>query len=210
MVDYSNTERIDWLGHSSFRLRGSVTVYIDPWKLTSAPRDGRLILITHSHYDHYSPEDIRKAALDTATVVVPKSIRAKIDWPKVVALGPGDSETVEGIRISAIPAYNTNKDYHPRDEGWVGYLITLDGFRIYHSGDTDLIPEMKDIECDVALLPVSGTYVMTSSEAIQAATLITTKTAIPMHWGDIVGDDTDARAFKEGAPCEVVIKEPVG
>jgi L-ascorbate metabolism protein UlaG (beta-lactamase superfamily) len=210
MNDHPQTERIDWLGHASFRLRGSVIIYIDPWKLTTAPRDGNLILLTHNHYDHYSPNDIRKAALDNATVVVPKSIRQKVDWPKVVALAPGESTTLDGVHIVAVPAYNVNKDYHPRREGWVGYIVTLDGVRIYHSGDTDLIPEMKDVECDVALLPVSGTYVMTATEAIKAAELVSAKAAIPMHWGDIIGDDADARAFKEGASCEVVIKEPVG
>ncbi|MFH0883642.1 MAG: MBL fold metallo-hydrolase [bacterium] len=210
MNDHPHTERIDWLGHASFRLRGSVIIYIDPWKLSTAPRDGNLILVTHNHYDHYSPQDIHKAALANATVVVPKSIRQKVDWPKVVALAPGESTTINGVRIAAVPAYNTNKDYHPRGEGWVGYIITLDGVRIYHAGDTDLIPEMRDVECDVALLPISGTYVMTATEAIQAAELVSAKAAIPMHWGDIIGDDADARVFKEGAPCEVVIKEPVG
>ncbi len=210
MSDHSTTERIDWLGHASFRFRGSAIVYVDPWKISTSPRDGKLILITHSHYDHLSPQDIRKVALPDATVVAPKSIRSKIDWPKVVTLAAGESTTVEGVRIAAVPAYNTNKDYHPRREEWIGYIVTLDGVRIYHSGDTDLIPEMKDVECDVALLPVSGTYVMTASEAIRAVELISPTAAIPMHWGDIVGDNADARAFKEGASCEVVIKEPVG
>jgi L-ascorbate metabolism protein UlaG (beta-lactamase superfamily) len=110
---------------------------------------------------------------------------------------PGDTITIGKITIEAVPAYNTNKKFHPRDKGWVGYIITVDGKRIYLAGDTDLIPEMKTVKADIALLPVSGTYVMTADEAVQAALIINPQVAIPMHYGSIVGSSSDAERFQE-------------
>ncbi|MBD3166344.1 MBL fold metallo-hydrolase [bacterium] len=196
---------VDWLGHASFRLRGEKTVYIDPWKLRNAPRDGDLILITHTHYDHYSSEDIEKAVSEGAAVVAPAACRDKVTEPNTVFLAPGESADVAGLKVDAVRAYNTNKEFHPRDNDWLGYIVTLDGVRIYHSGDTDVIDEMRGLACDVALLTVSGTYVMTADEAVEAAGRIGPKVAIPMHWGDIVGGRADAEHFKVAAPCPVVL-----
>ncbi|MBZ0265279.1 MBL fold metallo-hydrolase [bacterium] len=200
-------EMIDWFGHASFRFRGSKTVYVDPWKIDKESHDADIILITHEHYDHYSPDDIKKVAGDTTIVVFPESMRDKVDFINAVFLARGERQTVDGVDVEVVAAFNTNKDYHPDSKDWVGYIVNLDGIRIYHSGDTDNIDEMNSISCDVALLPVSGTYVMTAVEAIEAARRIGPRLAIPMHWGDIVGGREDAEEFARGAPCPVVIKE---
>lgn len=209
MSERLDLEQVDWLGHASFRIRGSKTLYIDPWKIGTSPRDGDLVLVTHDHYDHLSSEDIARVAEQSATVVVPASSAESLDWPAKSPVSPGESLDLGGVIVHAVPAYNTNKDYHPRSQKWVGYIIEMDGVRIYHSGDTDLIDEMKDIDCDIALLPVSGTYVMTADEAVKAVDRIKPKKAVPMHWGEIVGGRKDAEHFQENAACEVVIKEPV-
>jgi len=201
---------IDWLGHASFRLRGSRTIYIDPWKIPGDMRDGDIVLVTHGHYDHLSMEDIGRIAKREATVVIPATIERKVSWPKVVTVAPGQTVTVEGIRIEAVAAYNIDKHFHPRVEQWVGYVVDLDGIKVYHTGDTDLIDEFRTVRCDIVLLPVSGTYVMNAREAVEAVKILQPKIAIPMHYGDIVGDKKDALYFQESSPCEVVIKEPVG
>lgn len=207
MVPDKLASRIDWLGHASFRVKGSRTIYIDPWKLESEPADGDLILITHSHYDHYSPEDIQKVAASGAVIIAPASTSDEISGESVVYLAPGESKTFGEIKVEAVPAYNTNKKFHPREKNWLGYIVEIDEMRVYHSGDSDLIEEMSTISCDVALVPVSGTYVMNADEAVEAVHEIGPKVAIPMHWGDIVGGRADADKFKVMAPCAVVIKE---
>ena len=116
---------------------------------------------------------------------------------KIEVLKPGETKTIQGITIEAVPSYNTNKDFHVKAKGWLGFVVTLEGVRVYHPGDTDLIPEMKDIKADIAFLPVSGTYVMGAQEAVEAAKVLKPKIAIPMHYGAIVGTEEDAKTFAE-------------
>ena len=118
---------------------------------------------------------------------------------------PGESTTANGVKIEAVPAYNINKQFHPKSNNWVGYIFTLDGQRIYQAGDTDAIPEMKNVKADVVLMPVGGTYTMTAQEAAEATNAINPKLAIPMHWGKIVGSANDAETFKKLVKCEVQI-----
>jgi len=200
-------EKIHWLGHDSFRLEGEVTVYIDPWKLPPNSPKADIILITHDHYDHCSPEDVVKIQkADTVIVTIPAAAR-KLKG-EVKTIKPGDKITVKGIEIEAVPAYNTNKPFHPKEAGHVGFIVTLGGKRIYHAGDTDFIPEMKGLKVDIALLPVSGTYVMTAEEAAKAADTIKPEVAIPMHYGEIVGSEKDAEHFKELTSVQVIILKP--
>lgn len=203
------TNPIDWLGHASFRLRGSKVVYIDPWKIDGEPHDGDLILITHHHYDHLSPEDIKRASKPDALLVMPEIAADKYGLPVGGIIAAGGSFEHEGVKVEAVKAYNTNKKFHPLSDGGLGYIVELDGVRIYHAGDTDTIDEMEQVDCDVALLPVGGTYTMTAEEAVVAVRKINPRVVVPMHWGDIVGERSDADYIRDNVPCEVVIKEPV-
>ncbi len=189
-------ERIHWLGHDGFRIDTEKTIYIDPYQI-QAGKKADLLLITHVHQDHCSLADIAKIQKPDTIVITEKDSAEKLDGD-VRIVSPGDSLALNGIKIEVVPAYNTNKHFHPKEKGWLGFIIEWDGCRIYHTGDTDLIPEMSDMDVDIALLPVSGTYVMTADEAVQAALTIKPKLAIPMHVGAIVGSDDDARAFKKG------------
>jgi L-ascorbate metabolism protein UlaG (beta-lactamase superfamily) len=197
-------EKIKWLGHASFRIEGSkTTVYIDPWKLKSAlPAD--VICITHSHYDHLSEEDVKKIRKPTTVILGPSDCKSGFG-DAFKAVTPGASHTIGDVVVEAVPAYNTDKDFHPKKNNWVGYIVTVDGVRIYHSGDTDVIPEMADFKVDVALLPVGGTYTMTVKQAADAVKRLKPKVAVPMHCGDIVGTFQDREAFRAASEVPVVV-----
>ncbi len=205
-------ENIHWLGHDSFRLDGSSTVYIDPWKLAEGSSPADLILVTHDHFDHFSPDDIASLSTPRTTLIGPASVTAQVDGVEAVTLGAGETATVSGVAVTAVPAYNVDKFrqpgevFHPRAAGGLGYIVELDGRRIYHAGDTDAIPEMREVRCDVALLPVSGTYVMTAEEAAEACRMISASVVVPMHFGDIVGTAADAARFEGlcGIPVSVL------
>jgi len=201
---------IHWLGHSSFRIEGDrLVIYIDPWQLKDGPQ-ADLILISHDHQDHCSPADVAKIRRPDTAVVTIAAAAAKLTG-SIEVVGPGDEVMVKGIFISAVPAYNLNKfrspgmPFHPQASGHVGFVFTVGGQRIYFAGDTDHIPEMKAIKADVALLPVSGTYVMTAVEAAEAAATIQPQVAIPMHIGRSIGSLADAETFKQNASVPVEI-----
>ena len=202
-------DRVKWLGHDGFEIATDrLTLMIDPFEI-AGDRKADIILVTHAHYDHCSVDDITKV-IKPATVIVtePESARKLTGrCQDIRVVKPGDSLTVSGVTIEAVPAYNVNKSFHPRDKNWLGFVVTIDGVRVYHAGDTDLIPEMSDLDVDIALLPVSGTYVMTADEAVTAAKAINPKTAIPMHYSAIVGSDADAATFKEALSgvCDTVV-----
>ena len=201
---------IHWLGHDSFRIDGDgIVIYIDPYKITDGPKPD-LILITHDHKDHASPEDVAKIQHGETTIVTASAAAAKFQG-RIQTVKPGDKLNIKGISIEAVPAYNTNKfrspgvPFHPQESGYVGYILTVNGIRIYHAGDTDAIPEMKSVHCDVALLPVSGIYVMTAEEAATAAAMIHTKIVIPMHVGKGIGSLEDAERLKTISSVPVTI-----
>jgi L-ascorbate metabolism protein UlaG (beta-lactamase superfamily) len=166
---------------------------------------GDLILVSHEHSDHCSPDDIAKIRSESTVVVANPSAAAKLD-PPVKILRPGESIELSGIEISAVPAYNTDKPFHPKAAEHVGYILTIAGEKLYFAGDTDHISEMKVFSCDVALLPVSGTYVMTAEEAAEAAEVISPRVAVPMHYGSgVVGTLEDALRFQELCSTPVLI-----
>lgn len=211
-------DSIEWLGHSGFRIdaRGA-TIYIDPYRIDDGP-PADLILVTHAHYDHYSPQDVERVTAGHTWLVAPPAVAERAGG-RVASIVPGQQlelEPLPGVEVAAVAAYNTSKrdedgrPFHPREAGCVGFDLNVRGERLYHAGDTDVIPEMDTVVgVDVALLPVSGTYVMTASEAAEAARRIQPVAAVPMHWGDHIGTRADAEEFAERAPVDVRILESV-
>ena len=199
-------KNITWLGHDGFLIKGDGKVIaIDPFQVKECePAD--IILVTHEHYDHCSPEDIKKIQ-KASTVIVTEANSAEKLTGDVRVVQPGDRLTVSGIPIEAVPSYNTDKAFHPKQNAWLGFIVTVEGVRIYHAGDTDVIPEMDSFDVDIALLPVSGTYVMTAEEAVRAAKMIKPKLVIPMHYDAIVGSEDDARRLCDAltGTCETVM-----
>lgn len=197
---------IEWLGHASFKIRGSKLIYTDPYKIRDTEK-ADIILITHEHFDHLSPDDIQKIRGPKTTVVAPADCVAKIGG-NVKAIKPGQAINIDEVVIEAVPSYNIGKSFHPKQKNWVGYVIEMSGKRIYQAGDTDVIPEMEDIKADIALLPIGGTYTMTAEEAALACEKIKPTYAVPMHYGSIVGSKQDAERFKSkmsGTDTKVVI-----
>lgn len=194
-------ENINWLGHASVKITGSKTIYIDPWRLRdTTPAD--IILVTHSHFDHYSREDIAKITKKGTVIIAPRDCAAQL---KAREVKPGDTINIDGVIIKAVPAYNIGKQFHPKNNNWVGYLITMDDRTIYHSGDTDAIPEMEKLKMDVAFLPIGGTYTMDAREAAEVANKINPGIAIPIHYDS----KKDAQKFKELCKCRVEILKEV-
>lgn len=191
------TTNIHRIGHDTFKITGEKIIYTDPFKIKQNDSTD-IILITHEHYDHCSPDDVRKIQGQN-TIIVTTSDCAKKLSGNIMIVKPGDRINAGGIEIEAVPSYNINKKFHPKTNNWVGYIFTVNGQRIYLAGDTDYIPEMKTFRnIDIALLPVSGTYVMTAEEAVQATLDIKPGVAIPMHYGSVVGNADDAKRFAAG------------
>ena len=205
-----NVDHIHWIGHASFRIDdGKTRIYIDPWKLPAGSPKASVVLITHGHSDHYSPEDIARIDQPDTVFVAPADVAAKLKGKTVVTASPGHSYPAGGVTVEAVPAYNRNKAFHPRSNNWLGYIVTLStGVRVYHSGDSDAVPEMEALKVDVALMPCGGTYTMTAAEMAAAANGFKPKVLIPMHWGDIVGSKADAEVVKKAFAGTTVIKTP--
>jgi len=211
-------DSLEWLGHSGFRINGpGATIYIDPYRVGGGPK-ADLILVTHGHYDHFSPQDIELLSHEGTCLVAPATV-AERAVGRVMSIAPGEGlelESVPGVEVAGVAAYNTSKRdregrlFHPREAGWVGFDLNVRGERLYHSGDTDVIPEMDGVAgVDVALLPVSGVYVMTAAEAAEAARRIQPGVSIPMHWGEHIGTREDAEEFERRASVEVRLLDPV-
>jgi L-ascorbate metabolism protein UlaG (beta-lactamase superfamily) len=192
------------ISHDTFRIKGSKLIYTDPFKVTKAD-EADIVLITHEHFDHLSLEDLQKVISPKTTIVASQSCKGglkKVKVKETMFLDPSGRLSIEKVEIEAVPAYNLNKFrgpgqvFHPKKDKMLGYVFQMDGTRVYFAGDTDFIPEMKSITCDIALLPVSGTYVMTAAEAAEAAEAIKPKIVVPMHYAAIVGTEGDAQEFK--------------
>jgi L-ascorbate metabolism protein UlaG (beta-lactamase superfamily) len=209
-------EEVVWLGHSGFRIGvGRASIYIDPYRIPSDEPKADLILITHQHYDHFSIQDLERVRKADTSVIGPPAVAERLEG-NVHSLSAGEviETDVYGVDVRAVPAYNTSKrdgegrPFHPREAGCLGYEVNIRGERLYHAGDTDVIPEMDwVVGAEVALLPVSGVHVMTALEAAEAARRIQPTVAVPMHWGGHIGSAKDAQTFADAAPVDVVIMQ---
>ena len=212
MYEYGGV-KISWLGHDGFKIKNAKVVYIDPYEIKGGEK-ADILLISHDHDDHCSPEDVERIVSEKTTVVTTAESKRQLSKTKareIRVAKPGEKIVIDGVSIETVPAYNVNKfrspgqPFHPKQNEMLGFITTMNGVRIYHAGDTDLIPEMERFNVDIACIPVSGTYVMTAEEAAESTRRIKPKIAIPMHYGSIVGDAGDAEKFKRLASCEVQI-----
>ncbi len=214
---------IKWLGHAGFMIKNSKIIYIDPYNLKEGMEKADIILITHSHYDHCSLVDMNKIVQEGTIVVSTADCQSKITRfqvpVKMEIVEPGQELDFGSVKISTIPAYNIDKPFHPREEGWVGYIIKMNDVLVYHAGDTDAIPEMQKLtgykQPDkefIALLPVGGRFTMSPEEASEAASIIKPSLVIPMHYGSVMGTEEDAKEFvalclEKGLKAEILEKE---
>lgn len=196
--------------HSSIKINTDKIIYIDPFKIQSESHDADIILITHDHYDHYSPEDIEKILNDKTVIVAPKTMEELIDMKKVILVEPEKVYNIEGIKIETVLAYNVNKQFHLKEKNWLGYIIEINKIRYYIAGDTDITLENKQVKCDVAFIPVGGTYTMNYEEAAELTNIIKPKIVVPTHYGSIVGTKEDGIQFKKlidsVIECRILIK----
>jgi L-ascorbate metabolism protein UlaG (beta-lactamase superfamily) len=204
VFDYNGIQ-LRWYGHDTFTITNNLTVCIDPYKLTKS-LSADIILISHNHFDHLNEDDLSKITNQNTIIVASNeciSQLSKMKNKKIITMLPNEEKSINDIKIKAISAYNidkinpdTKKPFHPKEDNKVGFIVTINEVSVYHTGDSDLIPEMTDLKPDILLVPVSGTYVMTASEAAKAVEKIKPKLAIPMHYGTIVGSEKDAKEFK--------------
>lgn len=207
-------DKITVFTHSSICIDAGIgKIYVDPFDMKEAPQDGTYILATHEHYDHFSPQDIAKVAAAESVLIVPDAMRAKAQpmedfVGEIFHVRPGHDRTIYRLPFKCVPAYNIAKKFHPKDAGWVGYILEIDDLRVYIAGDTDATDEAKNVKCDIALVPIGGTYTMDAKEAAELINTIKPKVAIPTHYGNIVGKLSDADEFAKNVDpeIEVVIK----
>lgn len=198
-------DNIEVIAQSAIRIKNkdNKVIYFDPFKLEEKYKnDADFIFITHSHFDHFSPEDILKIKKEETRIITPEDLREELekigfDESKVLLVKPNNEYNIEKIEFITIPAYNINKNYHKKEFNWVGYIVNIDGEKIYVAGDTDNTEEARNVKCDIACVPIGGTYTMTYEEAADLINTIRPKLAIPTHYKTIVGSVQDAQKFKE-------------
>ena len=195
------TENIEVFKQNSIRIKSEIgSIYIDPFEMEESPKDAAYIFITHDHYDHFSPDDIAKVAGSNTILIVPENMEGKAGKVSnlvgsIKTVKPGETYEVNGLKFETVPSYNIMKPFHPKSAGWVGYIIEIGGKRIYIAGDMDAIKEAKDVKCDIAMIPIGGFYTMDAKKAAELINEIKPETAIPVHYGSIVGKPADGEAF---------------
>ena len=206
-------DNIEVLIHSSIKFSKDIIIYFDPYKINKDYHDADIIFITHSHYDHYSPLDIKKVIKDNTIIVCPEDVKEellKLDIKNIIEVVPNKDYEVLNIKFKTIPAYNINKNFHPKENNWVGYLINYNNVKYYIAGDTDITEENKNIICDVAFVPIGGTFTMDYKEAASLINEIQPKIAVPTHYGLIVGNKDDGIKFSKllnnSIECKIYIK----
>ena len=197
--------------HNSIKIKKDVTIYIDPYKIEKEYNDADYVFCTHEHYDHFSPEDIKKVIKEnTIIITVPntlaETIKLQPDRSKIILVRPNESYDLKNIKFETTVAYNSKKLFHQKSKEWVGYVITIKGERFYIAGDTDDLPELENIKCDVAFVPIGGMYTMNHNEAANLINEIHPKIAIPTHYGLIIGSKEDAEKFKQEVIPEIKVE----
>ncbi len=204
-------EGIEVLCHSSIRFCRGEIIYFDPFKIEKNYNDADVIFITHDHYDHYSEEDIDKVVKEDTIIVVPEDLKTKLlkkGWKEenIITVRPNESYTVKNIEFKTISAYNVNKQFHPKGNAWVGYLLEIEGVTYYIAGDTDITEENKKVKSDVAFVPVGGTYTMDYKEAAELINEIKPKVTVPTHYGSIVGSKKEGDKFLKLVNPEIKVE----
>ena len=205
-------KKITVFTQNSIRVDSSIgKIYIDPFRMNETPGDADYILITHDHYDHFNPEDIPKVSKGDSILVVPENMKEKAKEVagvvgKIVTVKPGDCVTVDKLSFETIPSYNIVKPFHPKEAGGVGYILNVDGKRIFIAGDTDATDEAKKVKCDIALVPIGGKYTMDAKEAAELVNIIRPEIAIPVHFGGVVGSPNDADSFKKDVNAGIKVE----
>ena len=207
-------DKIDVFKQNSIRIKSDVgTIYIDPFKIDDETHDADFILITHDHYDHFSSEDIAKVKKDTTVLVVPEKMEAKAvkesGIKEIETVKPGTYHEIGNLELETIPMYNILKPFHPKAAGWVGYILKINGKRIYIAGDTDATKEAKEVICDIALIPIGGTYTMDAKKAAELVNEINPEVVIPTHYGSIVGKLSDAKVFAANVKDTIKVVEKI-
>lgn len=193
-------DEVNVLYHSSIKIMMEKVIYVDPYKINGSYKDADIIFITHDHYDHFSEEDINKIKKENTNIIVPKNMLDKVKQlgfkeESIIEVEPNQKYIVSNIKFETVPAYNINKEFHPKANGWVGYIIQLNKKRYYIAGDTDFNEDNEKVKCDIAFVPVGGTFTMNYEEAAELINTIQPKIAIPIHYGSIVGTIEDAKLF---------------
>ncbi len=200
---------IKWLGHASLYIRvGGKDIYVDPWNIKGDFKKADIILVTHSHYDHYSEDDIKKISKPQSVVYSSDDVISKTSLKNKKVITPFEEIKVESITLKGFAAYNIDKSFHPKKNNWLGFILEADGVSIYIAGDTDFTPEMKQIKVNIAIVPIGGTYTMDAQQAAEFVNTIKPDITIPIHWGSIVGLERDVEKFKSlvKPPIKVLVK----
>ncbi len=203
------TENIEVFCQNSIRIESEAgRIYVDPFQMKEAPKDAAFVLITHDHYDHFSPEDIEKVAGRDTVLIVPEKMEKKAkkeagSFGRIETVRPGEKKEINGLSFETVASYNLMKPFHPKSAGWVGYIVNAGGKRIYIAGDTDAVQEAREVKCDIALVPVGGTYTMDAKKAAELVNEMKPEVAIPVHYGSVAGKPGDGKEFAE------MVKEPV-
>ena len=190
------------LCHNSIKIEeGGKIIYFDPFKIDNEYRDADYIFCTHSHYDHFSPEDIKKIIKNNTKLIVTKDIKKEaeklVGKENVITVEPYKNYIIDDLKVKTTYAYNINKKFHPKNNKWVGYIVEINNKKYYIAGDTDNIPEIQNIECNVAFIPVGGTFTMDFKEAAGLANTLKAEIIVPTHYGEIVGEKEDGQKFSE-------------
>ncbi len=207
------TEKISINEHSSIRIKGDSVLYFDPFRIKQETNDADIVFVTHAHFDHFSPEDIEKIRHEKTKFVMPKSMKAEVaefgfSDENTIFMEAGDETSISNILVKAVPSYNVDKPMHPKENGWLGYLVTVDGCKIYVAGDCDAMPEK--ISCDIAMIPIGGTYTMNPSQAAEWVNQMKPEIVIPTHYGTLVGTPQDAETFEPFVSSSIRIVRKLG